>query len=158
MRSGDPASFHIFQTGECVLHRKNKPKWLIIIEKHSLIMYYYTMNTKYTNDKVKNILEDFSTLQKKCGKHFLQIKKRMQQLKAFSNLSEFMNSGFDNPHLETGDLAGMIGWSVNQNVRLLFQIDEPIDEELFKKMKDIKDITVIGVLDYHGGKKNWIIG
>ena len=29
---------------------------------------------------------------------------------------------------------------------------------LEERMEMVKDITVIGVLDYHGGKKNWIIG
>ena len=116
------------------------------------------MNVKYKNSKIENILEDYPTLQKKCGKHFQQIKRRMQQLKSFVSLNEFMNSGFDNPHFETGDMAGKIGWDVNQNVRFLFELDERIDETLFGRMSDIKDITVVGVVDYHGGKKNWIIG
>ena len=116
------------------------------------------MNVQYKNDKIKEILEDFPTLQKKCAKHALQIKRRMQQLKSFVNLHEFMNSGLDNPHFEKGDMAGLIGWDVNQNVRFLFSIDEKLDESFRSKMKDIKDIRVIGVLDYHGGKKNWIIG
>ena len=116
------------------------------------------MNVHYENKKVEKILEDFPTLQKKCGKHSLQIKRRMQQLKAFTNLHEFMNSGFDNPHFEQGDMDGCIGWDVNQNVRLLFKIDDTLDESFMKRMSAIRDITVIGVLDYHGGKKNWIIG
>lgn len=111
----------------------------------------------YDNGKIEKVLEDFPTLQKKCGKHALQIKKRMMQLKSFINLHELMNSGLDNPHFESSDLAGLIGWSINQNVRLLLRIDEKIDEDLLRKMVDIKNITVVGVLDYHGGKKNWII-
>ena len=116
------------------------------------------MNVRYKNNKIEKILEDYPTLQKKCGKHFQQIKRRMQQLKSFVSLKEFMNSGLDNPHFEQGDMDGLIGWDVNQNVRLLFQIDEQLDETLSQRMGDIKNITVIGVLDYHGGKKNWIIG
>jgi len=115
------------------------------------------MNVKYDNSKIEKVLEDFPTLQKKCRKHASQIKKRMMELKSFINLQELMNSGLDNPHFETGDLAGLIGWSVNQNVRLLLKIDEKIDENLMKIIGEIKNITVIGVLDYHGGKKNWII-
>ena len=115
------------------------------------------MIVKYKNEKIKKILEDFPTLQKKCGKHALQIKRRMQQLKAFVDLFDFMNSGFDNPHFETNDLAGLIGWDVNQNVRFLFSIDEALDESFRLKMMEIRVITVIGAVDYHGGKKNWII-
>ena len=116
------------------------------------------MNVEYESDKIRNILEDFPTLQRKCSKHALQIKRRMQQLKSFVSLYEFMNSGFDNPHFEKGDMAGLIGWDVNQNVRFLFSVDENIDANFRSQMKDIKNIKVIGVLDYHGGKKNWIIG
>ena len=116
------------------------------------------MNIYYENKKVEKILEDYATLQKKCGKHFQNIKKRMQQLKAFTSLKEFMYSGFDNPHFEKGPLHGCIGWDINQNVRLLLKLDVEIDESLLKRMEDIKDIIVIGVVDYHGGKNNWIIG
>ena len=115
------------------------------------------MQVIYENEKVKKTLEDFPTLQKKCGKHAAQIKRRMQQLKSFVNLKEFLYSGLDNPHFETGDLKGFIGWDVNQNVRLLLEIKEKIDDELFKKLDSIIEIKVKGVLDYHGGKKNWII-
>ena len=116
------------------------------------------MNIKYTNDKVKDILEDFFTLQRKCSRYAVQIKRRMQQLKSFINLNEFMNSGFDNPHFERGELRGCIGWSINHNVRLLLSIEEELDGTLLQRLNDIKEITVIGVLDYHGGKNNWIIG
>ena len=116
------------------------------------------MNVNYENKKVEKILEDYATLQKKCGKHFQHIKRRMQQLKAFTSLKELMYSGFDNPHFEKGDMYGCIGWDVNQNVRLLLKLDVEINETLLKRMEDIKDIIVVGVLDYHGGKKNWIIG
>ena len=115
------------------------------------------MNVYYENKRVEKVLEDFATLQKKCGKHSLQLKRRMQQLKSFVNLKEFMNSGFDNPHIEQGDMDGLIGWDVNQNVRLLLKIDEKLDETFMQRMEMIRDIKIIGVLDYHGGKKNWII-
>lgn len=115
------------------------------------------MNVYYSNNKIGKILEDFSTLQKRCGKHASQIKRRMQQLKAFVNLKEFMNSGFDNPHFEQGDMDGLIGWDINQNVRLLLKIYDRLDETFMSRMSEIKDIEVVGVLDYHGGKKNWII-
>lgn len=115
------------------------------------------MNVYYANEKVKKVLCDFPTLQKKCGKHALQIKRRIEQVKAFINLKEMMNSGLDNPHFKSNDLAGYIGWSVNQNVRILIRLDTKIDETLLKRLDEIKDITVEGVLDYHGGKKNWII-
>lgn len=115
------------------------------------------MNVTYENEKVKKILEDFPTLQKKCGKHAIQIKKRTQQLKSFINLKEFIYSGLDNPHFETGDLKGLIGWDINQNVRMLLEVKEVKDDGLFKRLDTIIEIKVKGVLDYHGGKKNWII-
>ena len=115
------------------------------------------MNIIYINKKVEKILEDYSILQRKCGKHFQHIKRRMQQLKAFTNLKEFMHSGFDNPHFEVGDMHGLIGWDINQNVRMLLKLNENIDDTLLGRMENIREIIVVGVLDYHGGKKNWII-
>ena len=110
------------------LRKKYLPKRLIFIDNIFLEIYNVAvMIITYENEKIKKVLEDFPTLQKKCGKHALQIKRRMQQLKSFINLKEFIYSGLDNPHFETGDLKGLIGWDINQNVRMLLEIKETID-------------------------------
>ena len=100
------------------------------------MLYDILVNIHYENKNIEKTLGDFATLQKRCGKHALQIKRRMQQLSAFVDLGEFMNSGLDNPHFEQGDLKGLIGWDVNQNARLLLSVDCPLDESLFQRMRE----------------------
>ena len=103
--------------------------------------------------KVEKVMTDAKQLVKKVGSDTAKaIIKRKNQLEAFSHIGELMKSGIDNPHLLENNLYGCIGWSVTANLRFILDIGLEKDEKYSKEK-----ITVKGVMDYHGGKNEWII-
>lgn len=116
------------------------------------------MEIDYINTKVKKALTDAEQLVKKVGHDTARaILKRKSQLEAFSNIGELMRSGIDNPHLLENNLYGCIGWSVTGNLRFILDIGLKKDEKYSQEMYRKEEITIKGVMDYHGGKDKWII-
>ena len=116
------------------------------------------MELEYNNDRIKKTLTDASVLIKRVGlPNAKQIKKRLDHLDAFKNIYELMGSRIDNPHLLKENLYGCIAWSITGNLRLIldlkFEKNQKYDLEIAKREK----ISIKGVVDYHGGKDEWII-
>ena len=62
---------------------------------------------------------------------------------------------FGKPHLLEDNLKGCFGISITGNYRLIV---EPKSNKLDNiSLKKCKTIIVKGVVDYHGGKNEWII-
>lgn len=116
------------------------------------------MDIVYANTKVEKVMTDAKQLVKKVGSDTAKaIIKRKNQLEAFSHIGELMRSGIDNPHLLENNLYGCIGWSVTANLRFILDIGLEKDEKYSQEMYLKEKITVKGVMDYHGGKDEWII-
>ena len=115
------------------------------------------MQFEYQDEKVRKILCDAKTLQRKVGLEFgKQIKKRMNQIEATDNFNEYLTIvRFGNPHPLEGNLDKCFGIGITGNYRIVV---EPLETELdMESLKDFKKINIKGVLDYHGGKNEWII-
>lgn len=116
------------------------------------------MDIDYTNNKVEKVMTDAKQLVKKVGSNTAKaIIKRMNQLEAFSNIGELMQSGIDNPHLLDNNLYGCIGWSVTANLRLILDVGLDKSEKYSTEINLKEKIKIKGVTDYHGGKDEWII-
>ena len=112
---------------------------------------------EYQDEKVQKILYDAKTLQRKVGLEIgRKVKLRMNQLEATDNFNEYLTKiAFGKPHPLEVKLDKCYGISITANYRLIV---EPLDTELdLESLKDCKVLNIKGVLDYHGGKNEWII-
>lgn len=115
------------------------------------------MQFEYKDEKVQKILCDAKTLQRKVGLEIgRKIKQRMNQLEAADNFNEYLTKiAFGKPHPLEGNLNKCYGISITANYRIVV---EPLETKLdLESLKNCKILNIKGVLDYHGGKNEWII-
>ena len=115
------------------------------------------MQLEYQDEKVRKILCDHKTLQRKVGLEIAKkIKQRMNQLKAADNFNQYLTKiALGKPHHLEGNLDKYFGISITANYRIIV---EPLDTKLdLESLKECKILNIKGVLDYHGGKNEWII-
>ena len=115
------------------------------------------MQFEYQDEKVKKILCDGKILQRKVGLEIgKKVRQRMNQLEAANDFNEYLTKlRFGNPHPLEGDLDKCFGISITGNYRLVV---EPLETDLdIESLKKCKILNIKGVLDYHGGKNEWII-
>lgn len=115
------------------------------------------MQFEYQDDKVRKILCDDKLLQRKVGLEMgKKITKRMNQLKATEDFNQYLTKiALGKPHPLDGDLDKCFGISITANYRIVVG---PLETELdIESLKNCKKLNIKGVLDYHGGKNEWII-
>lgn len=115
------------------------------------------MQVEYQDEKIRKILCDAKVFQRKVGLELgKQIKKRINILEASDNFNEYLTKiAIGKPHPLTGNLDKCYGIWVTGNYRIVV---EPLETELdMNSLKKCKKINIKGVLDYHGGKNEWII-
>ena len=112
---------------------------------------------EYQDEKVRKILKDAKTLQRKVGLEIgKKIKQRLNQLEAAENFNQYLTKiRIGKPHALDGNFDKCFGISITANYRLIV---EPVNTELdFESLKNCKIIKIKGVLDYHGRKNEWSI-
>ena len=110
------------------------------------------MQFEYEDEKVRKILCDSKTLQRKVGLEIgRKIKLRMNQLEAVNNFNEYLTKlAFGKPHPLEGNLEKCYGIHITANYRIVV---EPLETNLdIESLKECKKLKIKGVLDYHGGK------
>ncbi len=114
------------------------------------------MQIEYERDSVGKYFKDFSLMIKKYGiERTRLIKNRIDQLKAATTFSKYLEIGLGKPHQLMENLKGYYGVSITGNIRLILR---PDSESLEPNMLNECDTVIIrGVLDYHGKKDEWII-
>lgn len=112
---------------------------------------------EYQDEKVRKILCDAKTLQRKVGLEIgRKVKLRLNQLEATNDFNEYLTKiALGKPHPLEGNLDKCYGISITANYRLIV---EPLVKDLdLESLKNCKVLNIKGVLDYHGGKNEWII-
>lgn len=112
---------------------------------------------EFQDEKVQRILCDTKLLQRKVGLEIgKKIKQRMNQLEAANDFNQYLTKlRFGNPHLLEGNLDKCFGISITANYRIIV---EPLETKLdIESLKKCEKLRIKGVLDYHGGKNEWII-
>lgn len=107
-------------------------------------------------DGIKDLFFDFTKMQKKCGTELARaIKKRLNQLSAAKNFSEYLSIGLGKPHALSTNMGGLYAVSVTGNLRLIIL---PVSADSgAASLTKCDTILIKGVLDYHGTKNEWII-
>lgn len=115
------------------------------------------LQIEYHDEKVQKIMCDTRTLQRKVSLEIAKtIKRRINQLEATDNFNEYLTKiALGKPHPLSGDLKGYFSVSITQNYRMII---EPLETNLdMEDLKNCKKLNLKGVLEYHGGKNEWII-
>ena len=114
------------------------------------------MQLEIHDPKVKKIINDADKLVRTIGLEMARmIKKRMNEMQAAPNFNEYVEYGIGKPHPLSGNLDNLYGISLTKNHRLIV---EPLTEKLdADSLRECKNVNIKGVMDYHGGKNEWII-
>lgn len=121
------------------------------------------MELEYANSKIEQYFSDLENvagskklLQKQIGLDLAKMSKtRMKQLKAAKFFQDYLNTHIGNPHSLEGNLDTYYGVDLNSHIRLIIQ---PIPPDLSPEaLKICKIAKIIGIVDYHGGKNEWLI-
>ena len=115
------------------------------------------MQFEYQDEKVRKIICDTKVLQRKVGLEMgRKIKQRLNQLEAAENFNQYLTKiALGKPHPLDGNLDKCFGISITANYRIVV---EPLETKLdIESLKNCKILNIKGVLDYHGGKNEWII-
>lgn len=116
------------------------------------------MQFTYENDEIRSVIEEneYTWVIKSIGMQMTKtLKKRILQIKASNNFMIYFKTGLGKPHPLDGNLKGSYGISITGNYRLVVEpITDAYDVETLSKCDTV---LVKGVVDYHGGKYNWIL-
>ena len=120
---------------------------------------------EFEDGRVKELFDDVNDvcnckklMQKEIGAELTRaVKKRYNQIVAFSTFFALQQSGLGKPEALSGDLKGSYSLRVSANFRLI--IRPKAEGQNAESLKLCDTIIIEGVIDYHGkGKKfNWLI-
>ena len=123
------------------------------------------LNVEYEDDGVKELFDDLNDvrnsknlMKKEIGAELTKtVKKRYNQIVAFTSFSSLQQSGIGKMESLEGDRKGSYSLRVSANYRLIVK---PKAKDLSaESLKSCDTLIIEGVIDYHGkGKKvSWII-
>lgn len=121
------------------------------------------MELQYANERIQEYFSDLENiagskklLQKQIGFDLSKMSKtRMKQLKAAKFFQDYLNNRIGNPHSLEGNLETFYGVDLNSHIRLIIQ---PVPPDLSSEaLKICGTVKIIGIVDYHGGKDEWLI-
>lgn len=123
------------------------------------------MHICFVDSKVQRVFEDLNDvknsnnlMQKEVGLEITKaVKKKYNQMIAFSSFSELLKSRIGKMEPLVGDKEGNYSLHLSANYRLIVAPDT-VDRSV-EGLKKCDTIVIKGVMDYHGkgAKSNWII-
>ena len=121
------------------------------------------MELQYSNESIQKYFSDLcdvansqNLLQKKIGQILTKnAKKRIDHLKIAQTFQKYLDFHIGNPHSLKGDLSSYYGVDLDAHTRLIIQ---PIPPDLSSEaLKICEKVKIIGIVDYHGDKNEWLI-
>lgn len=104
--------------------------------------------------KEKAMFSNPELMKKKLTKeHIKVIIKRIKQLQAYNNFLELLNSSIGKPERLTN--SDYYSLRIDKNYRLI--VKPAVDVYSKENFSMCESIEIKGVVDYHGGKNNWLI-
>ena len=122
------------------------------------------MELEFTDLKLQELFLDMDNVKgsknlliRKIGKEFaVLVKKRTNQLKASSTFSNYLKIGLGKPHSLSGEnMPNYYGISLTANYRLI--VEPKVPDLSAETLEKCDTVIIIGVIDYHGTNKNWLI-
>lgn len=121
------------------------------------------MELEFANSSIQEYISDLcdianskNLLQKKIGLILTKAtKKRINQLNVAVTFQRYLDFRIGSPHSLTGDLSGYYGVDLDSHTRLIIQ---PVPPDLSAEaLKICETVRIIGIVDYHGDKNEWVI-
>lgn len=121
------------------------------------------MEIEYADETIKELFLDLlnvsgskNLLQKRIGLPITrQAKMKLNHLMSADNFHKYLQYGIGKPHSLTGNFEGYYGVSLSANFRLIIQ---PVpDDRSPQALKLCDTVKIIGIVDYHGEKNEWLI-
>ncbi|MBS3985046.1 MAG: hypothetical protein KGZ66_05535 [Selenomonadales bacterium] len=114
------------------------------------------MLVEYEAESVRKVFTDLAVMQRKIGSDMARTtKKRLDQLRAAPNFGAYMATGLGRPHPLVGGLKGYFAIGVTGNVRLIVKPHSALG--VAETLHECDAVIVKGVVDYHGGKNEWLV-
>lgn len=111
------------------------------------------LRIKYANRRVEKYFSDYSEMKKRIPANWVRtVKKHIDRLKAADTFGDFLSLNLGHPEPLKGKDIGKYSIRVTGNVRLIVR---PSDDG--KSVMICEEITMEGVVDYHGDKQTWYI-
>ena len=121
------------------------------------------MELEFANSSIQEYISDLcdianskNLLQKKIGPLLTKAtKKKIDHLKVAATFQKYLDFRIGSPHSLTGNLSGNYGVDLDSHTRLIIQ---PIPPDLSAEaLKICEKVRIIGIVDYHGDKNEWLI-
>lgn len=141
-----------------------------VLTLNECVLYYHLGNLleiyvliNYDDNYIKELFTDLcdvanskNLLQKKIGKDkTIAVKKRKNQIEAASNFKLYLDTRLGKPHILHGNLEGLYAIEINAHTRMIIK---PVAEDLSAEALSKCDKVIIeGIIEYHGGKDEWLI-
>lgn len=121
------------------------------------------MEVRYVNSNINTLFSDLfdiansrNLLQKKIGPILTKkAKMRISHLKSSLTFQKYLDFHIGNPHSLKGDFAKYYGVDLDAHTRLIIQPDPP--DLSSEALKICEKVVIIGIVDYHGDKNEWLI-
>ena len=121
------------------------------------------MEVEYVNSNINTLFSDLfdiansrNLLQKKIGPILTKkAKMRISHLKSSLTFQKYLDFHIGNPHSLKGDFAKYYGVDLDAHTRLIIQPDPP--DLSSEALKICEKVVIIGIVDYHGDKNEWLI-
>lgn len=111
------------------------------------------MRILYANKRVEKFFSDYGEMKKAIPLEWVRtVKKHIDRLKAADTFGDFLKLNLGHPEPLHGNLEGSYSVRITGNVRLIMR---PSADG--KAVTICEEITMEGVVDYHGGKESWYI-
>lgn len=111
------------------------------------------LRIKYANRRVEKYFSDYFEMKKRIPADWVRtVKKHIDRLKAADTFGDFLSLNLGHPEPLKGKDIGKYSIRVTGNVRLIVR---PSDDG--KSVMICEEITMEGVVDYHGDKQTWYI-
>jgi proteic killer suppression protein len=107
----------------------------------------------YGNKRVERYFDDYGEMKKKIEFAWVKaVKKHIDRLKASDTFGIFLKLGLGQPEPLKGSRSGSYSLRITGNVRLIIRPGGNENDVLL-----CNEITIEGLVDYHGGKETWYI-
>lgn len=119
------------------------------------VIYENYLIQEYFSD-LYSVANSRNLLQKKIGQTLAKkVKQRINQIKASATFQKYLNFHIGNPHGLKGNLFSCYGVDLDKHTRLIIQ---PVPPNLSSEALMICETAkIIGIVDYHGDKNEWLI-
>lgn len=115
------------------------------------------MKIRYRNKNIEKLLNNPKYAIKELGQELAtKIYLRKDQIDAAKTLEIMISGRIGRCHILHYDFEGMFGLDLKNQVRLIIKPDVEKDCKDYEEIIKCESVIIVGVVDYHGQKNEWL--